>query len=1294
MASPEPERFIPIRINVPADHPALFDGLEAWLRMGLISDHQIRELCRLYLVCAVTVQERGSSPVEDLPVAPAAIAVPSRAASVNIETTTETNIEDTHTPETRPVRASGWVSQFLERLINEVSVIWLLCLGVFLVVISSAVLAASQWQHFSAVGQYGILFGYTIAFVVVGLWIGTQPRLQLTGGMLKIASLLIIPVNFWMMDGFHLLQSPIGIGLAAIAAILLSFATVLLLPRPKTEVLAIINALALSWLHWGWGWSAVPLLATYAGCIGTSLVLLRQQRGQQNLPDGAALGSPEPNREEPDREAFEITPSWLSQLSPTNILLPFAVMLLLFRACVVVQIPLEQLSLAFGICGWLLCWLARRNPFKQVWALIGAGLLIMGWVAGVGAEMPWQTVLVSGLGLWLLGDRLPHRRQPVDLVALVGVGLISIDPLVRLVPSTVRKSIVNACIALFGASGMPDALWSVGLYPYLWCVLALGFWMQSWQSTRLVRTADAIAWLLGGSLVAASLVNPTLRSLSLGLAFLTLIGVLRKRPPAGRALVSIAHALGLAAVFSTLDNIAPELAIHQWGIAALVVMSLEWIVLIFLARRSLWQESTWFAGLGFAGLGYLLLLTSFFTAPWEWRSAALAIPTALTMLLFWPPFRWRTQALGVSVISVVAVQLLTFDATTPRLIGLALGAGLMFLNTVQRPNLLTATLSIGFGVTLGYATGWEIFPHEFQWWVAFSAGLLLALVVLRQVVRDGWAIGTSFKLALDGWTIALMMWTTSLLVGYSLLVSWFHQAWLPNLTWIYPASSFVMLATLGYRLWQKPKQIWLLGVAWTAEVTLICTLAFWLQPLHTIAIATLALGFLSVLLGEAWTRRTGQPYRWSSNLIPLGYGVLGWLLANTEWTAVSGLYTLALAATALGVGRRQLNLRPITVLGLAGLSIGAFEFVLYPLLKAKGGQPGDGFIALGALAIALAIAAVASDRWSTRLLNLPPKSITLFGHIHWGLGTVLLIIPLISSLPLSPIGWLLWKIEMVLLGSYALYQGKQQPIWIYAGLFQLLAPLGQWIDVDNPKALPWASAIASGVSLGLYSLPWERGGWVRTPFKQVALALPLLTTLLTALIVNTSSLLLTGGFYGWMAFAAQTTRLSYIGLAAANWAALRLLHELHLTSRIWGISLVGLSLLFITQVDPALRSPSQKNLRHWLRCFAIGLISTTVLYESDPYFGAGLLAIGLSLGLVLIGLLLRVRAFLYVGTLMFLAKILRIVWLFIADESLVLWALGIALGLLLIWIAATFEARRSQVTALLQYWVAELDQWQ
>jgi len=79
---------------------------------------------------------------------------------------------------------------------------------------------------------------------------------------------------------------------------------------------------------------------------------------------------------------------------------------------------------------------------------------------------------------------------------------------------------------------------------------------------------------------------------------------------------------------------------------------------------------------------------------------------------------------------------------------------------------------------------------------------------------------------------------------------------------------------------------------------------------------------------------------------------------------------------------------------------------------------------------------------------------------------------------------------------------------------------------------------------------------------------------------------------------------------------------------------------------------------------------------------------------VLAGLGLRVRALLYVGTLTFIGKVLHQLWLFINDNSLLLWALGIALGLLLIWLAATFEARRGQAIAFVRHWVSELEAWE
>lgn len=61
------------------------------------------------------------------------------------------------------------------------------------------------------------------------------------------------------------------------------------------------------------------------------------------------------------------------------------------------------------------------------------------------------------------------------------------------------------------------------------------------------------------------------------------------------------------------------------------------------------------------------------------------------------------------------------------------------------------------------------------------------------------------------------------------------------------------------------------------------------------------------------------------------------------------------------------------------------------------------------------------------------------------------------------------------------------------------------------------------------------------------------------------------------------------------------------------------------------------------------------------------------------GLALRIRAFLYVGTVTFIVEILRQIWFFINDYSLLLWAMDIVLGIAFIWIAANFESRREQM---------------
>jgi hypothetical protein len=1271
MPYPEPERYIPLQLRLLASHPALLEGLDTWLKLGLITDREVQIFCQRYLISDLPAQKIvASTPVSTTAATPQLATAQPQMAAISATAITHPASAPPKVP-----RTQGWVSQFLQSLINEVSVIWLLCLGVFLVVASSAVLAANQWGNLSAPGQYGILLTYTLAFIGASFWTATKPQLLITARMLQVASLLLIPVNFWVMDGFRLLQGGgSGIAMAVVAAVLLSGAIATLMPKRLNTRAITANVLGLSWLHWGWGLASVPVIATYVGCVGTCAILLAQRQG--------------------DRSADQET-AWWSRISAADIVLPFAVMLLLFRACVVEAVPLEQLGLAFGLCGWLLCWQTRSQPSGRIWALIGLGLLAVGWLVSVGADFPWQAVLVSGLGLWLLGDRLLRHHSPVDLIGLFVVGLGSLGVAQRLIPSSLQEAFIAVCTNWFGTAEMPDVLWSIGLYPYLWGFLGLTSYLRRIQHPKLVRVGYTLIWILGVCLVGLSLLNPGVRSLSLWLALLTLGAALRQQSSERRVLVYITHLLGLAAIFSTVDNFAPQLTIANWGILVVAVMVVEWVACLLLTRSALWQESAWFVGLGLAGLGYLLLAGSIGTASAAQRSVALVIPTALTSLAFFPQFRRVEAAAGLSVVSTIAVQFLTFESTVPRLIGLALGALLMVLNTIRSPDLIAAALSVGFGLTFGYAIGWEVLPLSFQHWVALSVGLLWGMFSLRQGLSfQNWNVSRPFQRALDGWAIALTLWTSLPLAIYGLIEALAPASWLPPFDWTYHALAGVLTVALVYRYWQAPLQLGLVGIAWGVEVTLICTLAYFDQAVSSVAIATLSLGLLTVLLGEAWTRRTGQPYRWSYNLIPLGYGCLGWMLGHTEWTATTGLYTIALAMIGLGIGRRLPALLPITVLGILSISLGSFELVLYPLLNAKGGQPGDGLIILGAVALGLAFVYRSIHQWGARLLNLPPNGLSILGHVHWGLGTFFAIIALPD---LSNLGEQLWGAELLLLGGYALWQGRsQQPIWIYAGLLQILMAMGQALYTQLPasQVMPWAGAIASATALAIYSLPWARWGWAKPPFTQVAIALPATVALLSAFQINTSSLLLVGGFYGWIAFATQMTRVSYVGLPAVNWAALKLLGELQLTSSIWSVGLVGLSILFIAQIDPVLQATNRRDLRHLLRCFAVGLVGVTVLYESDASLWPGVVTIGFSLVLVVLGLVLRVRAFLYIGTLTFVFKVLRLIWLFVAYESQTLWILAFIPGVLIIWIAMTFEARRSQVTALLQYWVTALEEWQ
>lgn len=50
------DRHVKFEVRLPSDHPQLLEGLDTWLRLGLMSDAQAKQLCREFLVCPVVLQ--------------------------------------------------------------------------------------------------------------------------------------------------------------------------------------------------------------------------------------------------------------------------------------------------------------------------------------------------------------------------------------------------------------------------------------------------------------------------------------------------------------------------------------------------------------------------------------------------------------------------------------------------------------------------------------------------------------------------------------------------------------------------------------------------------------------------------------------------------------------------------------------------------------------------------------------------------------------------------------------------------------------------------------------------------------------------------------------------------------------------------------------------------------------------------------------------------------------------------------------------------------------------------------
>jgi hypothetical protein len=505
----------------------------------------------------------------------------------------------------------------------------------------------------------------------------------------------------------------------------------------------------------------------------------------------------------------------------------------------------------------------------------------------------------------------------------------------------------------------------------------------------------------------------------------------------------------------------------------------------------------------------------------------------------------------------------------------------------------------------------------------------------------------------------------------------------------------VAFIAILYRISQKPTDLGLWGLAIGAELLVNLT-AEWLDaPLAYRLISTMILGFGTLLIGEWWQRDPDREIHWTSfSGVPLFYAAVALLIGHLNFTAITGLATIAVAGLALLLGRRSATMLPASMLGLVAISIGAYETLIHWMMQSTGGKPGDGITLLAMLAAIIGLGYCSFRKPLHQWLYIPKPAILIGVILHWATGWIVGLSAL--AFGLSPTGEWLWIGTMAILASTATWQGRRKSILIYPALLQWSSAIAFLLKQVLPDEffLSWIGLFAALFMGGIYVLPWEDWGWDAKPWHNGSLSLPVIASVLTIGDISVPALLLIGGSYGGLAWQQQRIRLSYWGVGFACWGLWRWLGELAVSESVWYVAVLSLAIVYIVEVEPIMQGAPARSQRHLMRCGAIGLFCLTLFYQGTIAGFWSVITIVIGLGFIALGIARRTRAYLYMGTLTFLLAVLRTLWLFVLDYSLLLWAIGIAIGILLIWIAATFESRRSQTIAFVQYWLDELAEWE
>jgi hypothetical protein len=521
--------------------------------------------------------------------------------------------------------------------------------------------------------------------------------------------------------------------------------------------------------------------------------------------------------------------------------------------------------------------------------------------------------------------------------------------------------------------------------------------------------------------------------------------------------------------------------------------------------------------------------------------------------------------------------------------------------------------------------------------------------------------------------------------------------------WQYLIASLLIGIGIIHRYWRQPNNLAAYSFAWAVEIFVAQAIAIANCSTLILSTANIALGLLSLIFtGWLSSRQSRFAELISLDLIPLLYALLGIVWRSNDFTAYTGLLTLGAAITGIYVGDRHREWKAITYLCVAAISVAAYELVIYQMLQASGGSPADGFTISAIVAAAIALiyrifALLFSKRGNLTFFNLRLEEIIIVAHFHWAIGSILKIIAAgiaIESTPrLTPVSIAVSSI----LSAYALVQARDKNAksdwWVYVGLVEIAATAvyARLIWTQLSILDPWRALLVCLVALTIYQMPWQSLGWRSTPWHRIALAMPAVTALLTAENISYLSLLVVTAFYARIAIGQRNIRWSYVSLWFIDWGITKFLVENNFSDFLWYASIIGLSLLYIAQFDSSLITPAQRKNRHYLRVFGSGIIClTALLFDRET----GIIPSLVSFFFIFAGLGLRIRAFLFVGTITFIMTGFYQAFVLVFKYSFLKWVIGLVAGIILISIAANFERRRVQIVTVLQNWFDRLREWQ